>query len=216
VHDLDTSKDDAGTAERFESKHRSSDALDRPVVLLNDVVEVLTLRNRYRRVMLDIITFDAGGVGAALVDRDGCGKRVVPDGTSEKPLCRSPIALGGEQEVDGVARFIDRAIQILPLAADLDACLVHPPTLADDGLAFPERPFQHRHQPEGPAMNRGVIDRHPALVHHLFEIAQAQRIGDVPVHADQHDLQREPQALYHALHRVLMTIDQFAPGSGNP
>jgi hypothetical protein len=47
---LDTSKDDAGTAERFESKHRSSDALDRPVVLLNDVVEVLTLPNRYRRV----------------------------------------------------------------------------------------------------------------------------------------------------------------------
>jgi hypothetical protein len=50
VHDLDTSKDDAGAAERFESKHPSSDALDRPVVLLNDVVEVLTLPNRYRRV----------------------------------------------------------------------------------------------------------------------------------------------------------------------
>jgi hypothetical protein len=74
VHDLDAAKDDAGTAERLESKHRSSDALDRPVVLLSDVVEVLTLPNRYRRVMLDIITFDARGVGAALVDRDGCGK----------------------------------------------------------------------------------------------------------------------------------------------
>ena len=39
VHDLDAAKDDAGTAEGFESEHRSSDALDRPVVLLNDVVE---------------------------------------------------------------------------------------------------------------------------------------------------------------------------------
>jgi hypothetical protein len=36
VHDLDAAKDDAGTAERLESKHRSSDALDRPVALLNE------------------------------------------------------------------------------------------------------------------------------------------------------------------------------------
>ena len=119
VHDLDAAEDDACATERLESKHRSGDAFDRPVVLLNDVVEVLALPNRYRRVMLDIITFDAGGVGAALVDREGCGKRVVPDGTSEKPLCRSPIAFGGEQEVDGVARFIDRAIQILPIGRRL-------------------------------------------------------------------------------------------------
>jgi hypothetical protein len=174
VHDLDTSKDDAGTAERFESKHPASDALDRPVVLLNDVVEVLTLPNRYRRVMLDIITFDARGVGAALVDRDGCGKRVVPDGTGEKPLCRSPIALGGKQEVDGVARFVDHAIEILPLPADFDVHLVHAPTRADGSFALSERSFQHRHQPEGPAMNRGVNDRHAALLHHLFEIAQAR------------------------------------------
>ena len=62
VHDLDAAKDDACATEGFESEHPSSDALDRPVVLLNDVVEVLTLPNRYRRVMLDVIAVDARGV----------------------------------------------------------------------------------------------------------------------------------------------------------
>jgi hypothetical protein len=87
-------------AQRQDSEHPSSDALDRPVILLNDIVEVLTL-----------------------------------------------------------ARFVHRAIKILPLAANLDVCLVHPTTLADGSFAFSERPFQHRHQPEGPVMNRGVIAR---------------------------------------------------------
>jgi hypothetical protein len=44
----------------------------------------LALPNRYRRVMLDVIAFDVRSVGAALVDGDGRGKRIVPDGTGEK------------------------------------------------------------------------------------------------------------------------------------
>jgi hypothetical protein len=84
VHDLDAAKDDASATERLESEHRSDDAFDRPVVLLNDVLEILALPNRYRRVMLDVIAFDVRSVGAALVDGDGRGKRIVPDGTGEK------------------------------------------------------------------------------------------------------------------------------------
>ena len=41
VHDPNTTKDDAGATERLESEHPSDDALDRPVVLLNDVIEIL-------------------------------------------------------------------------------------------------------------------------------------------------------------------------------
>jgi hypothetical protein len=131
------------------------------VVLLKDVVEVLTLPNRDRRVMLGVIAFDARGVSAALVDRDGCGKRVVPDGTGEKPLCRSPIAIGGKQKVDGVARFVHRAVEILPLPADFDVRLVHTPTRPDGSFAFPERPLQDRHQLEEPAVDR-PLPRAPA------------------------------------------------------
>jgi hypothetical protein len=57
VHDLDAAEDDACATERLETEHRSGDAFDCPVVLLNDVVEVLTLPNRDRRVMLGVIAF---------------------------------------------------------------------------------------------------------------------------------------------------------------
>ena len=49
-------------------------------------------------------------------------------------------------------------------------------------------------------MNRGVIDNHAALGHHLFHVAQAQRVGRVPAHADQHHLQRTVHPLPDSLH----------------
>jgi hypothetical protein len=38
-------------------------------------------------------------------------------------------------------------------------------------------------------LNRGMIDEHAVLLHHLFEIAQTQGVGDVPPYAHQHDIQ---------------------------
>jgi hypothetical protein len=46
-------------------------------------------------------------------------------------------------------------------------------------------------------MNRRVIDRSPALGHHLFEMTQAQRIRHVPVNAEQHHVQRIMQPFEH-------------------
>jgi hypothetical protein len=55
-----------------------------------------------------------------------------------------------------------------------------------------------RNQPDDPAVNRGMIDEQAALLHHLFEIAQTQRVGDVPPDAQQHDVQWKSQPLDHA------------------
>jgi len=46
-------------------------------------------------------------------------------------------------------------------------------------------------------MDSGVIDEHAALDHHLFNVTQAQRMGRVPAHADQHHLDRVVQPLDH-------------------
>ena len=49
------------------------------------------------------------------------------------------VAIGGEQDVDGLAVLVDAAIEILPLTLDLDMRLVHPPTLDYQAhLAFPK------------------------------------------------------------------------------
>src|ERR1017187_10285197 len=46
--------------------------------------------------------------------------------------------------------------------------------------------------------HRGMIDEHVALLRHLFEIAQTQRVGDIPPHAHQHDVQSKALPLDHA------------------
>jgi hypothetical protein len=42
-----------------------------------------------------------------------------------------------------------------------------------------------------------MIDRDPTFAHHLFKIAQAQRVCHVPTHAQQHHVQRIVQPLQH-------------------
>ncbi len=54
---------------------------------------------------------------------------------------------------------------------------------------FAKRFLQHRNELDDPALNGGMIDKQAALLHHLFEIAQAQGVGDLPPYAQQHDVQ---------------------------
>ena len=120
---------------------------------------------------------DGGGVGSALVDCDLVGHAVQVDGAfEERPGC-GVISFGAQQEIDCIAVAVDRAVQVLPLACDLDVGLIHPPTQADWALAPAERSCQHRQQFHRPAMQRGVIDEDPAFGHHLLDLAKAQRVG---------------------------------------
>jgi hypothetical protein len=118
-------------------------------------------------------------------------------------LRRTTIAFGGQQEVDGVPLLMNRAMPIPVLAANLDVRLVQSPAFADRtdatfALPFTKGFLQHRNQLDDPAVNRGMNDKQAALLHHLFEIAQTQRVGDIPRHAQQHDVQWKSQPLDHA------------------
>jgi hypothetical protein len=180
--------------EVLEALYRARDALDRAMVLLNNVVEVLTLSDRDLGAMLPIVVLDSGVVRAALIDVDDLGKAVVLDGAREEPQRRTTIAFGGQQEVDGVSLFIHGTITIPVLAADLDVRLVQALTLADStdaafALPFTKDFLQHRNQLDDPAVNTGMVDENAALLHHLFQIAQTPRVGDVPPDAQQHDVQ---------------------------
>src|SRR5450755_4658587 len=128
---------------------------------------------------------------------------VVFDGAREEAPRRTTIAFGGEQEVDRVPLLINRAIPIPVLAADLDVRFVQSPAFANRTEAAFALPFtkgflQHRNQLDDPAVNGGMIDEQAALLHHLFEIAQTQRVGDIPPHAHQHDVQWKALPLDHA------------------
>jgi len=59
-------------------------------------------------------------------------------------------------------------------------------------------------------MNRGVINAHATLGHHLLDVAQALRVGNVPAHAHQHHLDRIVHPLDDLAQRVGHRHQRFA------
>ena len=135
MHDLDAGEQDAGAAQRLEADHRSGNAFDCAVVLLDEVVEVFRLAHLDVQTAVGLDARDCSRVRAALVDGDLLGHAVQVYGALEEcPGC-GVVWLGAQQEVNGVAVAVDRPLQLPPLAADLHVGLVHPPTQADWALA---------------------------------------------------------------------------------
>src|SRR5665213_1903551 len=135
VHRLNAGNEDACAAKDLEPEHRPNDPFDRPMILLNYIVEVLALTQFDVAAMLGVVALDRRRVGTALVDGDLLRLAVQCHGLFQEAPRRSAIALGPEQKVDRVAFAIHRAVQILPLTVDFDVGLVHTPALAH--RAFP-------------------------------------------------------------------------------
>ena len=110
VHGLDAGDDASGGPERLEPHHRSGSSLDRPVVLLDDVVEVLRLAQFNCHAAVGDQASHSCGVGAALVNRDLFGYVMQVNGTLEESAGRRYIAPSGEQEVHGVPELVDGAV----------------------------------------------------------------------------------------------------------
>ncbi len=54
-------------------------------------------------------------------------------------------------------------------------------------------------------MNRDMVHQYTALLHHVLDVAQAQRVSDIPAHAGEHHLQRIVQPFED---RVQGAVDQ--------
>jgi len=68
VHRLDASQDGTCAVERFEAQHRPHDPLDGPVVLLDEVVDVLRLAQPDVRTGVGAQALGGRRIGAALVE----------------------------------------------------------------------------------------------------------------------------------------------------
>jgi hypothetical protein len=104
VHELDATQNDSRTKEVLEALYQRCDALDRAMILLDNLPNLI---------------LDSGVVRAALVDVDDLGKAAVLDDACEEAPRRTTIAFGGQQEVDGVALFIRGTIPVTIFPADL-------------------------------------------------------------------------------------------------
>ena len=135
MHRFNTSDDNSRAAKGLETEHRSRDAFDSPVVVLNDIVEILCLTQRDGQTAVILDAEDSGRVGTALVDGDFIRRVVQANGAFEKRPRYSMISLGAQQEVNRVATFINSPVELFPLAGNLDVRFVHARTSADWPLA---------------------------------------------------------------------------------
>ena len=120
MHGFDTGDDDdASAAKGLESQHRASDPFNCPMVLFDDVVEILRLAHRDSKTTVVLDADDGGLVGPAFVDGDFLWHVVQADSPFEECAGRSMIALDTQQKVNGGAVFCllpctDTSIRLQP------------------------------------------------------------------------------------------------------
>ena len=79
VHQFDAGQKDPGTAKSLESQHGSRSSLDRPMVLLDQIIEVFRLADLDGRFTIGIDRFERGEIGAAFVDGHRLGRPILGD-----------------------------------------------------------------------------------------------------------------------------------------
>lgn len=95
-------------------------------------------------------------------------QQLILEHLAEEPFGGVEIALGGQQEINGISCFVDGAIQVSPFTTDLDIGLVDPDR-ASMWLAKLSKPF-HYHWCVGrnPTIDPAMIDLETTFAKHLF------------------------------------------------
>ena len=83
---------------------------------------------------------------------------------SKKRRAAALSRLAVAREVDRPAFLVHRAVEIFPGALDQDAGLVHAPAAAHRALVLAEHFLQQGQKPDRPAVDRGMVDKHAALL----------------------------------------------------
>src|SRR5207245_10207363 len=103
--------------------------------LLDNVVAILDLTNLDRGPVLLVVARNRRFIRRTPIDGDLLRYAMTTDRLGEKPLGRVLVPLLREEEIDGLALLIHRAIQRAPLPLYLARRLIHPPTSPSDRRA---------------------------------------------------------------------------------
>ena len=117
---------------RLKAEHWFSDALDEPVVLFQDIVQVFRLDNADDPANTcesenDVDTLQTSEISAAPIDGDVPGDTAGANGTLEKPTRGRCIAVFRQHKFKGLAVAINCAVQISRFATHPDVSFVDPP-----------------------------------------------------------------------------------------
>ncbi len=163
------------------------------MVGLDDVVELLHLPEfGLGGTLAGLLRLPDGlAVASRLAGVDNDGPLLAPaQRLAQEPLGGIGIAGLRQEEVDGVATAVDRALQIRPFPSDLDAGLVHAPGPGKTARpVLPAQPlFSLGRAGLNPSAGRGVVRDCAALLRHFCKIAAAGPASAMPPHGPQDDL----------------------------
>ena len=188
VHELDADQGALGGLTRFEPPHGTGDPLHAAMILFHQIGEAFHLPDDDRRAMRLVVPSDSNSISLTAVNRDLLWHAVTTDGLGEDARGHRLVPRCREENIDGLAALIHGAMQVGPLAFHPDVRLVHAPAAPHRPLAAVERRFERRALLQDPAVDGRVIDRYPALLHELFELAIAQRVRHIPPDAREDDV----------------------------
>ena len=105
----------------------------------------------------------------------------------QEHLRRDQVALGRQHELDGLAGRIDSAIQVGPVASNLQVGLIDPPRPIRTAQLAANPLIQNRCIPLDPAPDRDMIHGEVPLRHDLLQVTIRQRESQVPANAQEDD-----------------------------
>src|SRR5271165_3079344 len=108
--------------------------------------------------------------------------------TGKEPLGGCNVTPFAQEKVDGSALLIDGAIEVDPLAFDLEVSLIHAPRVADWPCVPAPALFKLGDILLHPPKNSRMGQSDTTFRHHLDEVTEAQFKCDVPSHTQNDDL----------------------------
>src|ERR1700722_17408023 len=185
-HGLETRQRLPRRTETAEAEPRPNKALDTPVVLLDDVVQIFTLSQTAAAPSLTVAFHigDRSGIGRILVDGESARVDDVPlrDGLAKEPVLRGRIPPRRQKEIDRLPSAVHRPIEIRPASLHPNVGFVHPPGAVAHSQMRADSLFKLRSVGLDPSEDRRVVDLDSAVEEHEFQITVADRKHQVPSH----------------------------------
>ena len=212
MHELEPSQSYSCRLIGLEAKHGPAPALDSPVILLDDIVQVMTLTHDdvFPPVVLSTQPAQRQMTRSVPIQRDlarppgrGGRKRL-----AKESHCRSDSTSCLKQGVDRFALLVDRAVQVARLRSGTTIGLVNAPGRTNTLRPAVPPPLVLRYVLEDPSHGRGVRYVYVALRHQSDEIAITQAVGEIPANAGLDDIAGEPPTSV----RVQWVGSRSAPG----
>src|SRR5215831_13826520 len=116
--------------------------------------------------------------------------RWIVERLAEQALGRRRIGQRRQQEVDGGTRGIDGPVKVTPTALHTNVRLIDPPGFVGRLEMAAQPLFQFGTVTLHPTPDRRVIRLQPALGEQLLDVAERERVPEIPAHGAQNQLRR--------------------------